>query len=103
MMARGPFPKERTLAMPRPNLLFLMSDQQQAQTVDPASPCHTPHLDVLAERGVRFELCYTPNPICSPTRASMMTGVLPHTHGMDARPQHVQRPVRHVPLRPRRA
>lgn len=68
--------------MPRPNLLFLMSDQQQAATVDPASPCLTPNLDRLAGRGVRFERCFTPNPICSPTRASMMTGTLPHTHGM---------------------
>ena len=68
--------------MPRPNLLFLMSDQQQAATVDPASPCQTPNLDRLAGRGVRFERCFTPNPICSPTRASMMTGTLPHTHGM---------------------
>lgn len=68
--------------MRRPNLLFLMSDQQRADTVDPASPCQTPHLGALASRGVSFERCYAPNPICSPSRASLMTGLLPHSHGM---------------------
>ncbi len=68
--------------MPRPNLLFLITDQQQAATVEPDSMCRTPFLDQLAARGVRFGRCYVPNPICSPSRASLFTGVLPHTHGM---------------------
>ncbi|UYM05572.1 sulfatase-like hydrolase/transferase [Solicola gregarius] len=66
----------------QPNVLVVMSDQQQAATVDPAGPCRTPHLDRLAARGVRFERCYTPSPVCSPARASFMTGLLPHRHGM---------------------
>ena len=65
-----------------PNLLFLMSDQQRADTVAPGTPCPTPNLDGLAAGGTRFERCYAPNPICSPTRASLMTGLLPHAHGM---------------------
>lgn len=68
--------------MPLPNLLFLMTDQQRGDTIDPATPCLTPHLDRLAANGVRFTRCYAPNPICSPTRASLMTGLLPHSHGM---------------------
>ncbi|HOX39923.1 MAG TPA: sulfatase-like hydrolase/transferase [Candidatus Brocadiia bacterium] len=68
--------------MPRPNLLFFISDQQRSDTLSPDSPCITPNFDRLAARGVRFNRCYAPNPICSPTRASIMTGVLPHTHGM---------------------
>ncbi|WP_193105799.1 sulfatase-like hydrolase/transferase [Brachybacterium sp. FME24] len=66
----------------RPNVLVVMSDQQQAGTVDPAGPCQTPHLSELAERGARLTRCYTPSPICSPARASFMTGLLPHQHGM---------------------
>ncbi|HIC89000.1 MAG TPA: DUF4976 domain-containing protein [Anaerolineae bacterium] len=66
----------------QPNLLFLITDQQQGHTVDPDSPCQTPTLDRLASRGTRFSRCYAPNPICSPTRASLFTGVLPHSHGM---------------------
>jgi arylsulfatase A-like enzyme len=67
---------------PSPNVLVVMSDQQQAATVDPGGPCDTPHLDRLAARGARFTRCYTPSPVCSPARASFMTGLLPHQHGM---------------------
>ena len=66
----------------RPNILFLMADQMQASVLDPASPCPTPALDRLAARGVRFANAYTPCPICSPARASLMTGLLPHNHGV---------------------
>ena len=68
--------------MDRPNILFLMTDQQQAGTVDPSSQCQTPALDGLARQGVRFERAYTVNAICSPSRATLFTGVLPSTHGM---------------------
>ena len=68
--------------MRQPNLLFLMTDQQRADTLAPGSPCQLPHLAALAARGTSFARCYAPNPICSPTRASLMTGLLPHSHGM---------------------
>ena len=68
--------------MSQPNLLFLITDQQRGDTIDPATPCQTPNLDRLAAGGTRFTRCYAPNPICSPTRASLMTGLLPHSHGM---------------------
>jgi arylsulfatase A-like enzyme len=73
-----------------PNLLFLITDQQRADTLAPGSPCQTPHLDSLARRGVRFENCYAPNPICSPVRASLFTGLLPHNHGMVDNPHTVE-------------
>ncbi len=68
--------------MIRPNLLFLMTDQQRADTIEPQTVCRTPNLDELAAGGTRFQRCYTVNPICSPARASLMTGLLPHNHGM---------------------
>jgi arylsulfatase A-like enzyme len=68
--------------MSLPNLLLLITDQQQAATVEPGGACRTPHLDRLAEGGTRFSRCYTVNPTCSPTRASLFTGLLPHSHGM---------------------
>lgn len=64
------------------NLLFLMTDQQRADTVLPDGPCHTPHLQRLAADGTAFERCYAPNPICSPTRASLFTGLAPSAHGV---------------------
>lgn len=66
----------------KPNLLVLMADQLMAEPVHPRSLCRTPHLDRLIERGVRFNRAYTPNPVCSPARASLMTGQLPHNHGV---------------------
>lgn len=66
----------------KPNILFLMTDQMQGRVLDPNSPCITPNLDRLAARGVRFPRAYTPNAVCSPARASLMTGLLPHSHGV---------------------
>lgn len=65
-----------------PNLLFLITDQQRADTIEPQTACQMPNLDKLAAAGAQFKRCYTVNPICSPTRASLMTGLLPHSHGM---------------------
>ena len=65
-----------------PNILFLMTDQQQARTVFPGAVCRTPNLDAIEREGVCFTRAYTPNTICCPVRASLLTGVLPHTHGM---------------------
>ena len=59
-----------------------MTDQMQGRVLEPDSPCQTPHLDGLAARGVRFRRAYTPNAVCSPARASLMTGLLPHNHGV---------------------
>jgi choline-sulfatase len=66
----------------RPNVLFIMTDHTNAEAVAPGSPCFTPNLDELAASGARFARCTTPNAICSPARASLMTGLYPSTHGM---------------------
>ena len=68
--------------MGRPNILFFMVDQMQARVLEKEHPCRTPNFDRLAKEGVRFTRAYTPNNICSPTRASLMTGLLPHNHGV---------------------
>ncbi|PKO15102.1 MAG: hypothetical protein CVU39_12120 [Chloroflexi bacterium HGW-Chloroflexi-10] len=73
-----------------PNLLFLITDQQQAATLEPDSLCQMPNLQHLAAGGVRFENCYSPNPICAPARASLFTGLLPHNHGMVDNPHTVE-------------
>ena len=66
----------------RPNILFLMTDHTNAQAAAPGTQCLTPNLNALAAEGTRFGRCYTPNAICSPARASLMTGTYPSTHGM---------------------
>jgi len=45
-------------------------------------PVPTPNLDGLASSGVRFENAFCPTPFCSPSRASLITGLYPHTHGI---------------------
>jgi arylsulfatase A-like enzyme len=59
-----------------------MVDQMQARVLQADHPCKTPNLDRLAARGQRFTRAYTSNAICSPARAGLMTGLLPHNHGV---------------------
>jgi choline-sulfatase len=66
----------------QPNVLLLMADQQRGDTVGPDGACQTPNLMGLAARGVRFRHALVPNAICSPSRASLFTGVYPSRHGM---------------------
>jgi len=66
----------------RPNILFLMTDQMQGRVLDPDHVCQTPNFDKLAKDGMRFPRAYTPNAVCSPARASLMTGLLPNAHGV---------------------
>ncbi len=70
--------------MPRPNVLYLMTDQHNAQHMGCAGDplVRTPNMDRIAERGVRFERAYCNNPICSPSRISYVSGQYPHTHGI---------------------
>lgn len=66
----------------KPNVVFIMSDQMQANVTDVASDYIMPNLKALMGDGVTCEKTYSTNPICSPSRASLMTGMLPHNHGM---------------------
>lgn len=66
----------------KPNILVLITDQQRFDTIQHDQVCQTPHIDKLMENGVNFTKAYTPNAICSPARASLMTGLFPSRHGM---------------------
>ena len=67
----------------RPNILLILTDQERYDlTGDPTVPVETPHLDQLANAGVTFSRAYTPISICSSARASLLTGVYPHNHGL---------------------
>lgn len=65
-----------------PNILLITSDQQHWNTLGCLNPeLRTPHLDRLADQGTLFERAYCPNPTCTPTRASIVTGQYPSQHG----------------------
>lgn len=71
--------------MPRPRILFLMSDEHRPDTAGFAGDCvvRTPVLDELARTGVVFDNAYTPSPICVPARQCIMAGQLPRTCGCE--------------------
>ena len=66
----------------KPNILLIMTDQQQAKLRKAAgySIDTMPNLDALGQSGVDFERCYTPNPTCAPARTSLFTGRYPSAH-----------------------
>lgn len=70
--------------MKRPNILLFMSDNQPADLLGcyGNDEVHTPHLDGLAARGVRFANAFCVNAMCSPCRASVLTGLMPSQHGI---------------------
>ena len=63
----------------RPNILWICTDQQRYDTIAALGYPHvsTPHLDQLARQGVAFERAYCQAPICTPSRASFLTGMYP--------------------------
>jgi arylsulfatase A-like enzyme len=65
------------------NILFILSDQHHAQHMGCAGhqQALTPHLDRLAAMGTRFTEAYTQNPICLPSRVSILSGQYCHNHG----------------------
>ena len=66
----------------QPNILMIMTDQQQYATAGPAAPGRSPALERLAAEGMWFRRAYTATTPCSPARASIVTGLYPHAHGM---------------------
>lgn len=68
--------------MSKPNILLITSDQQHFNTIGAFNPeISTPNLDRLVKEGTTFDRAYTPNPTCTPTRASIITGQYPSQHG----------------------
>jgi len=72
------------VAEKRPNILFIMSDDHAAH----AMSCYgsrineTPNLDRIAAEGMLFRNCFCTNSICSPSRATILTGQYEHVHGV---------------------
>lgn len=63
----------------RPNIIYIYTDQQSADMMSAAGNPYlkTPALDYIAENGIRFTRAYCTNPVCSPSRISLMTGRFP--------------------------
>ena len=68
----------------KPNLLFILSDDQGYWAMGCAGnpEIRTPNLDRLAATGLYFENFFCASPVCSPARASILTGRIPSQHGV---------------------
>ncbi len=67
-----------------PNILMFMTDNQPAELLGcyGNTEIHTPHIDAFAAEGFQFDNAFCVNGMCSPCRASVMTGLMPSQHGI---------------------
>lgn len=85
----------RPKARERPNFLIIITDQHRSDGLGCAwhtwrTPAHpaaggalqTPHLDRLAAEGIRLPRAYVNNPLCMPSRSTLLTGLTPRGHGV---------------------
>lgn len=77
------------------NVLVILTDQQHWNMMSCAGNphVHTPNMDRLAERGVRFTRTYAANPVCIPARFSLMTGRMPTAIGMRSNAENSAEPL----------
>jgi N-sulfoglucosamine sulfohydrolase len=72
----------QSVAASPPNVLLIVSEDNGPELGCYGDPyARTPNLDRLAEQGVRFENCFVPYSVCSPSRACFLTGLYPHQNG----------------------
>jgi len=76
-------PPEHSSSVSPPNIVIIQADQMAAQALGAYgdTAAKTPHIDELAEHGAVFDRAYCTTPLCAPSRASMMTGVMPSDLG----------------------
>jgi arylsulfatase A-like enzyme len=72
-----------THAADRPNILFIMTDDHAAHAISAygSKVNQTPHMDRLAKKGTRFTNAFVTNSICTPSRATLLTGKYSHANG----------------------
>lgn len=70
-------------ATARPNLLFVMSDDHAAHAISAYGSAvnQTPNIDRIAQEGARLDRVFCTNSICTPSRATILTGTYSHVNG----------------------
>ena len=68
----------------RPNIVVVLTDDHASHAISAYGSVvnQTPRIDEIAENGVRFENCFATNALCSPSRASILTGTYSHINGV---------------------
>ena len=86
MAGKRTYLSENVAGASGPNVLVIMVDDLSVADVtlyEKDAPVHTPHMNTLAEQGVRFDNGYVTHSICSPSRASILTGRYPQRFGYE--------------------
>jgi len=88
-------------AAPRPNVLFILCDDLRWNAMSCAGhpALKTPHIDRLANEGVRFANAFCTTSLCSPSRASILTGLYAHRHGVRDNFTELPANLTHWPMR----
>lgn len=73
-----------TVQQRRPNIVMILTDDHAAHAIGAYGSVvnRTPRIDEIAEQGVRFESCFATNSLCSPSRATILTGTYSHVNGV---------------------
>jgi len=68
----------------RPNIVMILTDDHAANAITAYGSVvnQTPRIDEIGQTGVRFDNCFVTNSICSPSRASILTGTYNHVNGV---------------------
>ena len=68
----------------QPNILFIMADDHASKAISSygGGINYTPNIDRIAHEGMRFDHCYVTNSICTPSRATILTGTYNHVNGV---------------------
>jgi len=84
MMAAAPSNAEAQAADARPNIVFILLDDLRWNALSCMGhpTARTPHIDRIAKEGALFRNFFVTTPLCSPSRASFLTGQYVHTHGV---------------------
>ena len=93
-----------SVASEKMNLVFILADDlgwSDTTLYGTTSFYETPHIQRLADRGMLFTNAYTAHPLCSPTRASIMTGLEPGRIGFTSAAGHMEQVVLKASLPPR--
>ena len=79
------------MSQSRPNILFIMSDDHASHAISAYGSRinQTPHIDRIAEEGMRFDNCFCTNSICTPSRAAILTGTYNHVNGVTTLSTHL--------------
>jgi N-acetylglucosamine-6-sulfatase len=84
--------KETIKSAKKPNFLFILVDDQPFDALESSERypfLKTPNMQRLQDEGVTFENYFVTQSICSPSRASFLTGVYPHIHGVNQNNKYV--------------